>query len=223
VQFDAIEHEERGDVTGRSSAVSPGARPGHSGQPKPRAENRGVGQRRVGENFSPAITFLMHGDELKTVKKQLAIALAQGAPIKAWARTQNVPISTVYRWANDPEVRREVDAHRRRAIDRGVSLMSKRTAWAANGIAKLAVTSKSDSVKLGAFRSIYHDMIKVTRFSAMEARVTELEEKLRERSGFEPAKRPWETSARFLRDPHKEAGSGGDAPALDGPGAMGPS
>ena len=135
----------------------------------------------------------MSGDELKTTKDRLAIALAQGASIKAWARAQNVPKSTVYRWAGDPEVRREVQIHRRRAIDRAVGLMTKRTAWAANGIAKLAQSSESDSVKLGAYRSIFNDMMKVTRFAGMEERVTEIEEKLKERSGFEPGKRPWET------------------------------
>jgi hypothetical protein len=164
----------------------------------------------------------MNGDELKTTKDQLAIALAQGVSIKVWARTQNAPLSTVYRWAKDPAVRREVEVHRRRAIDRAVSLMTKRMGWAANGIAKLARTSKSDSVKLGAFRSIFNDMMKVTRFSGMEERVTEIEEKMRERSGFEPGKRPWETSARF-RDPHTEAESADVAPALEGPGAIGPS
>jgi hypothetical protein len=162
----------------------------------------------------------MNGDELKTTKDQLAIALAQGVSIKAWARAQNVPKSTVYRWASDPDVRREVDSHRRRALERAVSLMTKRAAWAANGIAKLARNSASDSVKLGAFRSIFNDMMKVTRFSGMEERVTELEEKLREQSGFEPGKRPWETSARF-RDPQAEAGSSRVGPALEGPGATG--
>jgi hypothetical protein len=163
----------------------------------------------------------MRGDELKVMKDRLAIALAQGASIKAWARAQKVPPPTVYRWASDPEVRREVESHRRRAIDRAVGLMSKRTAWAANGIAKLAETSASDSVKLGAFRSIFSDMMKVTSFAGMEERVTEIEEKLKERSGFEPGKRPWETSARFL-EPQTEAGSPGTSPALDGPGAVGP-
>jgi hypothetical protein len=163
----------------------------------------------------------MSSHELKTMKDQLAIALAQGVSITTWARAQNVPRPTVYRWAADPEVRREVETHRRRALDRAVGLMSKRTAWAANGIAKLAQTSGSDTVRLGAFRSIFGDMMKVTSFAGMEERVTEIEERLKERSGFEPGKRPWETSARF-REPQAEAGSPGVSPALDGPGAIGP-
>jgi hypothetical protein len=47
----------------------------------------------------------MNGDELKTMEEQLAIALAQGVPIKAWARAQNAQKGSDYRWASDPKVR----------------------------------------------------------------------------------------------------------------------
>jgi hypothetical protein len=40
----------------------------------------------------------MNGEELKTTKTQLALALAQGASVTAWARARDVPKMTDYRW-----------------------------------------------------------------------------------------------------------------------------
>ena len=117
-------------------------------------------------------------DELKAAKIELALALAQGVSVTAWARARSMPRSTVYRWASDPEVRSEIEAHRRQAVDRAIGVMANRYAWAANGIVNLAKTSGSDSVKLKAFRSVMTDMIAVSRFSGWDNRLADLEEKV---------------------------------------------
>ena len=54
-------------------------------------------------------------DSLKT---ELASALAHGVPEMASARARDLPRPTVYRWASEREVRKKVDAYRRRLIDR---------------------------------------------------------------------------------------------------------
>src|SRR4029079_14993386 len=67
----------------------------------------------------------MNGDELKTAKTELALALAQGVSVTAWARARSMARSAVYRWARDPEVHSEIEAHRRHAVDRAIGIMSK--------------------------------------------------------------------------------------------------
>ena len=58
--------------------------------------------------------------------RRRAIAVAE------WASKNNVPKRTAQRWASEPKVRAEVEAYRRRALDRAVGLMSKRATWAAD-------------------------------------------------------------------------------------------
>ena len=70
-------------------------------------------------------------------------------------------------------------SYRRCVIDRAVGRMSRRTTWAADGIAKIAEEATSDSVRLRAFRAIFSDMMTVFSYSGLEVRMTELEEGLR--------------------------------------------
>ena len=59
-------------------------------------------------------------------KTGLAIVIAQGASVPAWARRNEVPTSTAYYWAGQPEVRRMVETLRRRSLDRAVGRMASR-------------------------------------------------------------------------------------------------
>ena len=78
-------------------------------------------------------------EELPEGKKtQLAVAVAQGISVAAWARTNEVPRATAYRWASEPEVRRAVEACRRRIVDQAVGKMTKKSNWAVDRIVKLA-------------------------------------------------------------------------------------
>jgi len=118
-------------------------------------------------------------DELLNGKKtHLGLAIAQGTSIAAWARCNGVPKSTACRWAGEPEVRRAVDAWRRGNLDRAIGRMTKRATWAVDQIFDLGANSESDSVKLRAVRAVLSDMIKVSEFSQLEARITKIEERL---------------------------------------------
>jgi hypothetical protein len=120
-------------------------------------------------------------------KLQLAVALAQGSSISAWARANNVAKETARRWAREPEVRAEIDAFRRRAVDRAVGVFAKRAGWAANGICKLARAAESESVRLRAFRAVLDELMAVSKFSGLDERMAELEEYVRKQQGGETA------------------------------------
>jgi hypothetical protein len=120
----------------------------------------------------------------KNPKTSLAIAIAQGTSVALWALANNVPRRTAYRWASGPKVRAAVEAYRRRAVDRAVGKMARRVTWATDGIAKLARRAESESVRLSALRAILSDMMSVSQFAGLEHRVTEIEEKLHERTNI---------------------------------------
>jgi hypothetical protein len=113
----------------------------------------------------------------------LANALAKGTSIRAWARANDVPKSTAIHWAKEPEVRAEIEAFRRRAIDQAVGAFAGHAAWAAKGICALAEGAESESVKLRAMRAIFADMMAVSRYSGLEERMAELEAHVREQRG----------------------------------------
>ena len=128
------------------------------------------------------LSFFIMGEETQSgTKEQLAVALAQGCSITAWARDNNVPRPTVYRWAKDPEVRKEMQECRRRIIDRTVGMMVKRLPCVVPKLAILATDSESESVRLRAIKILFTDMMAMSKFSCLEERMTQIEEKLDER------------------------------------------
>ena len=116
-------------------------------------------------------------------KLQLAVALANGSSIGAWARANNVSKETARRWAREPEVRAEIEAIRRRAVDRAVSIFARRAGWAAGRICKLAGGAESESVKLRALRAVLGDMMAVSKYSGLDERMSELEEFVKKQQG----------------------------------------
>jgi hypothetical protein len=89
-----------------------------------------------------------------STKTELALALARGVSVASWARTNNVPRSTAFLWAKDPEVRSVVEECRCRALDQAIGRMTKHSNWAADVIISVAEDAQSDSVKLRAARDV---------------------------------------------------------------------
>ena len=116
-------------------------------------------------------------------KKLLALAIARGTSIAAWAHKNNVPKQMANRWASEPRVRATAESCRRRALDRAVDRMTRHVAWAADQIAELATDADSQSVQLAALRAIFSNMMAVSEFAALEARMTQIEEQLRGQDG----------------------------------------
>jgi hypothetical protein len=123
-------------------------------------------------------------EEVRQKKKTgLALAIARGESITAWARQNEVPRRSAFRWASDPKVRGAVEAWRRRALNRAIGRMAGLAMKAADGIARLAESAESESVQLRAWRAILADQMAVSRFSNLEQRMVEIEEQLRDRTG----------------------------------------
>jgi hypothetical protein len=86
--------------------------------------------------------------EVRRHKKiNLALAVAEGESIAAWARENGVPERTAQRWAQDRNVRREVDACRSRALNQAFGRLTGMAMNAVDGIAHLAQGAESESVQ----------------------------------------------------------------------------
>jgi hypothetical protein len=127
----------------------------------------------------------MSQEQPKGGKTQLALALAQGVSAAQWARANQVPKNTAYRWARDSKVRKAVESHRRRTIDQAIGQMTQHSTWAVGGIAAIAREAESDSVRLRALRALFSDLMAVSKRSGLEARMAEIEEKFEEQRGAE--------------------------------------
>ena len=103
--------------------------------------------------------------------------------VAAWARQNEVPRRTAFRWARDTKVRLAVEAGRRRALDRAIGRMARLALKAADAIARLGEGAESESVQLRAWRAILADQMAVSKFSNLEQRMVEIEEQLRDRPG----------------------------------------
>ena len=125
----------------------------------------------------------MQEDVRNDLKSQLALMIARGKTIKAWARQNEVPLRTAYRWSRDPQVRSEVQEWRRYVLDLAISRLARLSLKATDGIAKLGAGAESESVQLRAWRAILADQMAVAKFSDLEYRMTEIEEKIRDRTG----------------------------------------
>ncbi len=124
-------------------------------------------------------------EEIRQVKKtKLALAIARGESITGWARRNEVPLRTAFRWSSDPKLRRAVEAWRRRCLNRAIGRMASLATKAAEGIARLGQDAQSESVQLRAWRAILADQMAVSKFSDLEQRMVEIEEQLRDQPGY---------------------------------------
>ena len=121
--------------------------------------------------------------EVRRLKKiNLALAIAEGESIAEWARQNGVAERTAQRWGQDRNVRREVDACRRRALNQAIGRLTGMATNAVDGIANLAKGADSESVQLRAWRAVLADQIAVSKFSDLEYRIAEIEEQLDKRA-----------------------------------------
>jgi hypothetical protein len=115
-------------------------------------------------------------------KIQLALAIAQGRSVALWARENQVPRSTAYRWASQPEVRAAAESRRRRARKGALARMASRACRASHEVATLAECAESESVRLRALRSIVSGAIATSKFAVLKRRMSAIKEELHERT-----------------------------------------
>jgi hypothetical protein len=128
-------------------------------------------------------TTSMSQEQRKNRKSQLARAMASGQSTAEWARQNGVPERTAYRWARDPKVRASVNSHRRKALDQSLGVMSGQVTWAAEAIGDLGRTAASESVRLGALKAVFYNLVAVSKFAGLELRLTELEDRFNGHGG----------------------------------------
>jgi hypothetical protein len=127
-----------------------------------------------------AITTTMPKINNQHRKAQFALALAGGSTAIAWARENDVPESTIYKWANCDEVQEAVDRIRREVWQLTIARLSQNATGAADQIAKLAQEAKSESVRLSASRAVLADLMAATDYAALERRLAKIERRLRD-------------------------------------------
>ncbi len=132
----------------------------------------------------------MEEDPQQSKKSELALAIARGVSIAAWARKNEVSKRTAFYWAKEPEVRAEVEEWRRHSLSRAIGRMARQSTRAADGIATLAECAESESVRLTAWRAILADQMAVAKFSTLENRMVEIEEELKRRGQMTANGRP---------------------------------
>jgi hypothetical protein len=116
----------------------------------------------------------------KSQRDQLALAVASGQTIHAWAKANGVSSRTCYGWAKKPGFREQVESHRRQIIDRAIGRMVRRLTKAVDQVAKLAESATSEAVRLSASRSIVHDLLAVREQVELSERVARIEQYLAE-------------------------------------------
>ena len=87
-------------------------------------------------------------------KTSLVQAIARGEAIAAWAKKNEVARRTAFRWASEPEVRREAEATRRRALGRAIGRLSSAALKAADRMITLTKEAESESLQLRAWRDV---------------------------------------------------------------------
>jgi hypothetical protein len=121
----------------------------------------------------------MSGEQRTSRKRQLVIALAEGKKsLDEWAQENGISRRTAYRWAKDPKVKAAVSAHRRAAVDQSLAVMSGQVTWAAEAIGDLCKNAASESVKLGALKAVFTNLVAISKFAGFEERIAGIEEKL---------------------------------------------
>ena len=108
-------------------------------------------------------------------KAALALAMATGGTVKAWADANAVPHRTAYSWSKCPEVLHQVDAVRRQMVDQAVGRLCEHALAAADRIARLLNDANSEAVQLQAARAVLADLMAVSNYVALNGRVAELE------------------------------------------------
>ena len=139
-----------------------------------------VGNRWFSRGFRPYSSFLVQC--YSEAKAALALTIATGGTVKAWANAHDVPERTAYTWARSPEVRNRVRRIRQRAIDRAIGRLSQHASAAADQIARLAKDALSEAVRFQAARAVLADLMTVSNYAALEERITELERARKEAS-----------------------------------------
>jgi hypothetical protein len=114
------------------------------------------------------------GSGRKNADPALIVALASGCMVEDAARQVGVGETTIYRRLAEPEFRRHVDEARREMLTRAVGRLADAGTEAADTLRKLLIAD-SESVRLGAARSVLELGVKLRESMELEQRIAALE------------------------------------------------
>jgi hypothetical protein len=120
----------------------------------------------------------MPGPHPPELHVKLAVAIASGDSIAAWAKLNDVARRTAYEWSRSAEVKRRVASLRRRALDRAVGKLTKGALSAADVLLTIATGEESAPVRLQAARAILADLAALSDFARIKADIEDLKRKL---------------------------------------------
>jgi hypothetical protein len=112
---------------------------------------------------------------------QLALSVAGGASVRAWAAAHGVPKNTCYNWTREPEFKDLVERIRCRATDRAIGELSRSLVTAVREMSRLARKCEHAPTKLAACRAVVADLAGL-KSQDLARRVEAMEQQLRERS-----------------------------------------
>jgi hypothetical protein len=136
----------------------------------------------------------MPGPRNRNLRTDLALAVASGQPVAAWARAHAIPERTAYSWAKAPEFKASVEKYRLRFVDRAIGRLAKSATRAVDQIITLSKGAKSEAVKLAAARAILAELAAVTNHAATQEQFAELRERIASLEGNTGEKRGKKTS-----------------------------
>jgi len=125
----------------------------------------------------------MPGPHPRALRSKLALAVASGKSVAAWAKENGIALRTAYEWHRDPAFKAQVDEVRRRFFDRAIGQLSRSVVKAVTEMARLTTKAKSDAVRLQAARAVVADLMAMSDFAAFEKRMAAIEKQLQERAG----------------------------------------
>ena len=117
----------------------------------------------------------MAGGDRSNADHLIVAALAAGSTVRDAATAAGVGERTVRRRLEDPAFRAWVEDARRAAIDLAVGRLADAAAFAASGLRALAERAESESVRLGACRTLLELGLKWREHGAVEERLAALE------------------------------------------------
>jgi hypothetical protein len=117
------------------------------------------------------------GGDRKNADSTLIAALASGATVEDAARTSGVSETTVYRRLREADFRQRVTDVRGEMVSRAVARLSATSTLASDTLRAL-LAARSETVRLGAARSILELGAKLRESEELAARVSALEERL---------------------------------------------
>jgi len=115
------------------------------------------------------------GGDRRNGDAALIAALASGATVQDAAATAGVGVATAHRRLAEPAFRAQVDEARRAAIDLAVARLSDSASFTATTLRELAGSAESETVRLGACRTILELGLKWREHSELEDRIAALE------------------------------------------------